>query len=133
VISVAYFSLVPSDLMPLVKAGDDAAEARWFSIKDRDGTKDLAFDHREVLQVGLRRLRGRIDYDPVVAIQLLPRTFTVYELRAVYEAVKGDKYDPSNFRRRFKRLLEDERIEEAPGKRVGERGRPCKVYRLGRS
>ena len=73
--------------------------------------------------------RGKVDYAPI-AFHLVPEHFTVPELRSVYEAIKGEVYDPSNFRRRFKRMMEDGIIEEAPGKRAATTGRPAKVYRF---
>ena len=37
-----------------VKAGDDAAEVKWFDIEKLP--KDLAFDHNEVAGLGIRKL-----------------------------------------------------------------------------
>jgi 8-oxo-dGTP diphosphatase len=128
-IAVAYFALIPPELVPLVVAGDDAASANWYSVEKEVVWTELAFDHPRVLAVGVSRLRGKIDYEPI-AFNLVPKTFTTSELREVYEAVKGTQYDAANFRRRFKRMLEDGTIIEAPGKRAsGDKGgRPAKVY-----
>jgi len=42
-----------------IKAGDDAAKARWFDLKNLP--KDMAFDHNEVIAFGIRKLkRGKI-------------------------------------------------------------------------
>ncbi|MBA7607709.1 hypothetical protein ES703_14875 [subsurface metagenome] len=38
-----------------LKAGDDAAEARWFDIEKLP--KDLAFDHNEVVEFGIKKLK----------------------------------------------------------------------------
>jgi len=127
VITVSYYALISPDKMPLVKAGDDASEARWFFVED---LPDLAFDHDTMLQVALARIRGKIDYAPI-AFELVPPTFTVAELRSVYEAIKGQTYDAANFQRRFRRMLTDGTIEQAEGKRRGT-GRPAKVYRFTR-
>jgi 8-oxo-dGTP diphosphatase len=129
VIGVAYLALVPPDLVPLVVAGDDAAEAGFQSVYSEVKPTELAFDHARILAVALERLRGKIDYTPI-AFGLVPATFTTSELREVYEAVKGQQYDAANFRRRFKRMLEDDIIKLAPGKRSsGDKGgRPAKVY-----
>ena len=130
VITVAYLALVRPDLAHLVQAGSDAADARWHSVESEAGELELAFDHSEILDAGLERVRGRIDYAPI-AFELVGGTFTVAELRAAHEAVKGVTYDPGNFRRRFKRMLTDGAIEEAPGRRhTGTR--PARVYRFRR-
>jgi 8-oxo-dGTP diphosphatase len=128
VIGVAYFALVPPDVVPLIEAGDDADEAKWFSVEEEVDWDNLAFDHREILRVGVERLRGKIDYSDI-AFSLVPQTFTVAEMRQVHEAIKGKSYDSSNFRRRFRRMQSDGIIEEAPGKRQTTT-RPAKVYRF---
>jgi 8-oxo-dGTP diphosphatase len=126
-ITVAYYALIPSDLAKMAQPGDDAVETKWASVSE--GVGDLAFDHNQILDVALDRIRGKVDYAPI-AFHLVPEHFTVPELRSVYEAIKGAVYDPSNFRRRFKRMMEDGIIEEAPGKRAAPTGRPAKVYRF---
>lgn len=129
VITVAHYALVPADIMPLVRAGSDAAEVRWFSIEHELDWDNLAFDHKKVLERGVKRIRGKIDYSNI-AFSLLPKTFTVSELRAVHEAIKGEVYDRGNFRRRFKRMQTDGIIEGAPGERKQVTGRPAKLYRF---
>jgi len=116
VITVAYYALVSSDQVTRTQAGDDAAEAKWFSVASKVPDLDLAFDHAEILRTGVERIRGKIDYTPI-AFELVPKTFTTSELRAVHEAVKGETYDRSNFHRRFKRMQTDGIIRQAPGKR----------------
>lgn len=128
VISVAYYALVRPDLAPMVTAGTDAAEAGFFPV---DAIPEpLAFDHAAILARALERVRGKIDYAPI-AFDLVPETFTVADLRAVYEACKGESYDAGNFRRRFLRMVEDGLIEEAPGKRASAT-KPSAVYRFTR-
>jgi 8-oxo-dGTP diphosphatase len=125
VISVAYYALVRPDLAPLVRGGGDAAAACFTSLGEQPR---LAFDHAEIIAAALARVRDRID-DSRLAFELVPPTFTIPELRAVFEVVKGRRYDPGNFRRRFQRLLDDGLIERAPGKRVTA-SKPAVVYRF---
>ncbi len=54
VITVVYFGVVPSDNID-VRAGDDAANARWFSMRD---LPELAFDHADALEMAYARLRA---------------------------------------------------------------------------
>lgn len=58
-ITVAYYALVREDVP--VTAGSDAARARWFSVSELPG---LAFDHDDIIAVGLRRIRGERDVGP---------------------------------------------------------------------
>lgn len=127
VISVAWYALIRPDLAPFVTAGSDAAEVGWVSARHERPPR-LAFDHDRIVDLAIERIRGKVDYAPI-AFDLVPETFTVAELRAVYEAITGERSDASNFRRRFKRMEDDGLVERAPGKRPTAR-RPAAVYRF---
>jgi len=128
VITVAYYALVRPDLVPRVCAASDAAQARWWSVGSEIPSIELAFDHDRILSRAVERVRGKIDHAPI-AFELVPPTFTIAELRAVYEAIKGTHYDPGNFRRRFMRMQTDGVIRQAPGRRqTGTK--PARVYRF---
>lgn len=94
VISVAYFGLVPLG-RHAVQA--DEAEVAWTPIDD---LPELAFDHAEIVQYALWRLRNKILYSSV-AFQLLPAEFTLTQLQRVYELVLGEQLDKRNFRRKI--------------------------------
>lgn len=128
VISVAYYALVGADRVPRVVAGDDAANADWFSTT-RLQRLNLAFDHDEIIAATLHHIRERIDGDLAMAAGLVPAAFTKAELRRVYEVVTGLSYDKSNFNKRFNRMAEDGVIVEAPGRRAyAGPGRPAALY-----
>lgn len=129
VISVAYVALVRPELVPLVRGGGDASHARWFAIEELppDG-HELAFDHAEILESAIARLRADLDRTSV-AFELVHDTFTIQELRAVHEALRGETLDPGNFRKKFLRMLEDGVIEAARGKRPTA-SKPASVYRF---
>lgn len=131
VISVAWMALVSADLLPRVRAGDDAAEVRWFDAEAPD-VAPLAFDHDEILAVAVERLRGKIDYAPQLAMGLVPDEFTQAELRRVFEVVHGRVLDRGNFSKRFTRLREEGVVIDAKGYRdLPGSGRPPKLYRFG--
>ena len=122
VITVAYFALVPAPLA--TRAGGDAADARWWSMY---GLPTLAFDHTQILDYALTRLRYKLEYT-AVGFQLLPQTFTLTELQKAYEVILGVTLDKRNFRRK----ILDARlriIEETSEYRTGE-GRPAMLYRF---
>ena len=119
VITVAYFALVPADAVH-PHAGDDASEARWWSVYD---LPRLAFDHAHILTYALQRLRYKLEYT-AVGFELLPEAFTLSELQAAYEIILGEELDKRNFRRK---ILGAQVIEETGGYRTGE-GRPAKLY-----
>jgi len=43
-----------------IKAGDDAAQARWFDIEKLP--KDMAFDHKEITKLAIRKLKRKKTY-----------------------------------------------------------------------
>lgn len=93
-LSVAYLALIAAERHPLAP-GPDVVEVRWFPLTDLPA---LAPEQCEVLRYGHMRLRAKTAYAPL-AFQLLPETFTLGELQAVYEAVLGTPLDTRNFRR----------------------------------
>ena len=127
VISVAYCALVRPALVPLVQAGGDASHTEWHSVSTPDSLH-LAFDHEDILAAALARVRERIDQS-AMAFELVPDTFSIAELRSVYEAVKGTPQDPGNFRKRFFRMVADGIVKQVVGKRVTA-SKPAKVYRF---
>lgn len=147
VISVAYYALTSPQAYYRVQAGDDAIETRWINIWAAEGMgaynldpdargKDtwefaLAFDHAQILSTAVERIRGKIDYDPRLVKALLPVEFTAKEFRRVHEVVKAETYDSSNFRKRFKRMVEDGRFIETGGQKEPQgSGRPAPLYRF---
>ena len=131
VISVSYFALIPPDLHRVIELSADSSD-RWVPISELLNPSDpaqqltLAFDHTQMIQTMMSRLDTKLELSEI-AFALVPRTFTVSELRVVYEKIKNSEYDASNFRRRFKRWVADQVIEQVPGKRVTG-SRPAKVY-----
>jgi len=121
VITVAYFALVPHDAIHH-RPGDDASETAWFSMFD---LPELAFDHHEILEYALTRLRYKLEYT-AVGFQLLPDEFTLSELQKSYEIILHEPLDKRNFRRK---ILSADILEETGNKRNLGEGRPAKLYR----
>lgn len=121
VITVAYFALVSADkLSP--QALDDAEDVAWFSVYN---LPPLAFDHAEIVNYALTRLRYKLEYS-AVGFQLLPERFTLRELQDAYEIVLGAKLDKGNFR---SKLRKTQVVEMVDGYRdTG--GRPARLYRF---
>ncbi len=96
VVTVAYYALVKlSDHK--VRAATDAADAAWFSLDD---LPELAFDHGQILETALARLRGKIRYQPI-GFELLPRKFTLTQLQRMYEIILDRPLDKRNFRKKI--------------------------------
>lgn len=98
VVTIAFMAFVRQENYEVI-AGDDAAQAQWFAVKDLPNLP-LAFDHQEIIRVALDRLRWKITYEPL-AFRLLNRTFTMTQLQTIYEAVLGQTFDRRNFHKKM--------------------------------
>ena len=118
-VSIVYWALVGK-----AEAHDftEADNVRWFP---EDELPELAFDHRQIIDYALWRLRNKIEY-PDIATKLVGDTFTLRQLHHVYEAITGEAIDVANFRRRM--LLSGE-LEDTGEKLRDGRHRPAAVYR----
>ena len=65
-----------------------------------DKLPELAFDHKDIIHVGVERLRSRLASTTAV-YALLPEQFTLTQLQSAYEAVMGHHLDKRNFRKKF--------------------------------
>ena len=63
-----------------------------------NGKVELAFDHRRIVRDAVERVRVELEAAGI-ATAFVGTTFTLAELRAVYEAVWGVQLDAANFRR----------------------------------
>jgi 8-oxo-dGTP diphosphatase len=120
-----YFALIPPPAGARLGAQPNARPgAGWFAL-DAARRKRLAFDHRQLLDAAVARLRGKAEYTSLPAFLLAPG-FTLPELQQAYETVLGRPLDRSAFR---KRMLDAGFLAEA-GLGSGGPGRPAMTYRL---
>lgn len=95
VISVAYFALIPDAGIKL-RTTEKYADVGWRAVAD---IRNLAYDHRRILDTAVARLRGRLEYTNI-AWSLLPPLFPLSRLQEIYETILGRKLDKRNFRKR---------------------------------
>lgn len=126
VVSVAYLAIAPD--LPLPSAGSDARAAHWAPVDKVMGT--LAFDHSTILADAVERARQRLEFTTLAAA-FCGQTFTISELRNVYEAVWGMPVDPRNFSRKV--ASSEGFVLPVDGLRVPETGRPARLYRRGQA
>ena len=120
VISVAYFALINTQEIKL-KTTKKYSDIKWFSAKN---LPVLAYDHREIIDYALLRLRWKLEYTNV-AYSLLPRYFTFSQLQKIYEIILGKKLDKRNFR---KRMLFLKIVKSTQAKERGEAHRPARLF-----
>lgn len=127
VISVAYLAFVPN--LPEPKAGGDAGAAALVPITSLQTPRTkLAFDHSEILDIGVERTRAKLEYTPL-ATTFCSERFTINALRRVYEVVWGTRLDPANFHRKVTKTAGF--VVATAESAQGESGRPAQLYRQG--
>ncbi len=88
----------------------------------------MAFDHRRILATAMGRLRGKLEYRPLV-FELMVPSFTLFELQRTVEAVSGVRIHKQNFRR----LLARTGLVEPTGRYTTTTGgRPAEQFRFRR-
>ncbi len=120
VITVAYYSLVKVADFEL-QAASIAQKVAWHNVED---ITSLAFDHEEIVQVALNRLKRRIRTQPV-GFELLPPAFTLTDLQHLYEAVWEIGLEKRNFR---KKILSMNLLRDLGRSQTGVAHRPAKLY-----
>jgi len=99
VITIGHFALVSPENYCLAP-GIDTRAVRWFEVSQ---LPELPFDHQEILDEALDKLRKRIRQRPI-GFELLPGKFTLPRLQTLYEAILGTSLDKRNFRKKIVRL-----------------------------
>lgn len=130
VVTVAYLAVL-RDVGSIV-AGTDAAAAALIQASDAlNGKIELAFDHARIVRDAVERVRVDLELTGIATAFVGP-TFTVAELRAVYEAVWGVHLDGANFRRR---VVAENGWVIPTGRRArpgSTGGKPAELFRAGR-
>ena len=131
VVTVAYLAVL-RDVGEIV-AGTDAEHAALVPVSAvLEDRVELAFDHLDVLRDAVERVRVELEVSGI-ATAFVGTTFTIAELRTVYEAIWGVQLDAANFRRS---LVGDEGWVIPTGRtaRPGPGGgRPAELYRAGQA
>jgi 8-oxo-dGTP diphosphatase len=129
VVTVGYLAVLRD--VGSVVGGSDAAAAALIPVSAvTNGKIDLAFDHLRIVRDAIERIRVELEVSGI-ATAFVGETFTLAELRAVYEAVWGVQLDAANFRRSV--VAEDGWViptgrRARPGPAGG---RPAELYRAG--
>jgi 8-oxo-dGTP diphosphatase len=119
VITVAYFALIP--WIHLVHPeSTKVSDLAWHPV---DALPHLAFDHKNILDYAVKRLRAKVAYSNIV-YGLLPGRFRLSDLQRIYEIISNKELDKRNFR---KRMLATGLLKETGHKDTGAH-RPAMLY-----
>jgi 8-oxo-dGTP diphosphatase len=130
VVTIAYLAVLRD--VGAVVAGTDAAEAALIPLSEAlNGKILLAFDHAQIVRDAIERVRVDLELTGIATAFVGP-TFTLAELRSVYEAVWGVQLDGANFRRS---VVAENGWVIPTGRRArpgAPGGKPAELYRAGR-
>ena len=97
IVTVAYVALIKIDRKIQVKS--DNTQASWYNLNEVPDV-NLAFDHAEIIKKGLEHIRHNMDIEPHLLFELLPRKFTISQLRVLYDTVHETRSDVRNFQKK---------------------------------
>lgn len=125
ILTVAYMALLRfDDVNSKIKpVSSYMKQAKWFAV---DQLPELAFDHKEIIQSALHKLKSNIAHSLSI-FELLPAKFTLTQLQSLYEAVLGEQLDKRNFRKKMNSLGYLKPLDEV---QQGVSYRAAKLYRL---
>jgi 8-oxo-dGTP diphosphatase len=92
-ISVTYFALI--NIHNYEHQIVHEHEAQWFSISQ---LPELVFDHQTMVDYAKSKLKYKAALHPI-GFELLPKKFTLTQLRHLYDAIFETQLDKGNFRR----------------------------------
>lgn len=121
VVSVAYLAMLPN-IDDVLESSANYEAIEWHDIKKMP---PLGYDHADMIALALHRLQSKLGYMNI-AQYLLPSSFTLSELQALYETVLGRSLDKRNFR---KKILSLDLVEKLDKKSSGS-FRPAELYRF---
>jgi 8-oxo-dGTP diphosphatase len=94
-ISICFFALI--NIHDHDQDMAKAQNASWINLKDRP---NLIFDHNEMVNIALERLRYKAALHPI-GFELLPEKFTLPQLQKLYELIYDTPLDRRNFSRKI--------------------------------
>jgi 8-oxo-dGTP diphosphatase len=124
VVTAAYYSLIN-----IGETNTDFAinnSASWIDVKQ---IPQLAFDHANIIEEGLRHLQLSLRSEPI-GFELLPDKFTIRELQSLYEVILDCSLDNRNFR---KKILKSRYLVQLDEKQSGVAHKPAYYYRFDRT
>lgn len=96
VVTVAMLALLRG--VPEVQGNTDAASAEWHSVADLLKMSDeekqnfWAFDHKTIFEDAVKRIREKLNFEPIV-FNLLEKNFTKAEMLRCYQSIAGAEID----------------------------------------
>jgi ADP-ribose pyrophosphatase YjhB (NUDIX family) len=97
IVTVGYVALIKINRK--ITLDSDDRSANWYNVREVE-KMELAFDHSLIIDKGLEYIRHWLSVEPDLMFRLLPRKFTLSQLRLLYDAVNQTRLDVRNFRKK---------------------------------
>lgn len=122
VITIGYFALINIKNYKIKPSGF-AKNVIW---ADYHSVGELGFDHNEILEAAIKKLRSKLYMEPI-GFELLPKEFSLHQLYTLYNEIMDAKIDRRNFRRR---MLKTGFIKETDKFQEGVPHKPARLYKF---
>ena len=99
IVTIGYVALIKINRKITLDSEDRSAN--WYNVREIAGM-NLAFDHPLIIRKGLEYIKHWFHVEPDLMFKLLPRKFTLSQLRLLYDAINQVKSDVRNFRKKVK-------------------------------
>lgn len=97
IVTVGYMALIKIDRK--IQVLPDNTIANWYDVKQLKNMS-IAFDHAEIIEKALEHIRFNMDRDPQLFFELLPRKFTMSQLRQLFDKIHNTRSDIRNFQKK---------------------------------
>ena len=94
IVTVGYMALIKIDRK--IQVLPDNTIANWYDVKQLKNMS-IAFDHAEIIEKALEHIRFNMDRDQQLFFELLPRKFTMSQLRQLFDKIHNTRSDIRNF------------------------------------
>lgn len=99
VLTTAYYALI-NPMFQDMQQSEMVRMLKWFDVNN---LPKLTFDHKEIINCALKKLRQEVQYHPV-GFHMLDEKFTLTELQTLYEVILDKKLDTRNFRKKIQNM-----------------------------
>ena len=99
IVTIGYVALIKINRK--ITLDSEGRSANWYNVRDVK-RMNMAFDHSLIIEKGLEHIKHWFSVEPDLMFKLLPRKFTLSQLRLLYDAVNQTKSDVRNFQKKVK-------------------------------
>ena len=98
IVTIGHVALIKINRKITLNSEDRSAN--WYNVRNIE-KMNLAFDHSKIIRKGLEYIKHWLNVEPNLMFKLLPRKFSLSQLRLLYDAVNQTKSDVRNFQKKI--------------------------------